>query len=42
MPPVLGLGACVDNSRILTACAAIVREVGLGEAIADRRELAAV
>jgi carbon-monoxide dehydrogenase catalytic subunit len=35
MPPVLGLGACVDNSRILTACAAMVREGGLGESIAD-------
>jgi len=35
MPPVLGLGACVDNSRILIACAAMVREGGLGDAISD-------
>jgi carbon-monoxide dehydrogenase catalytic subunit len=35
MPPVLGLGSCVDNSRILMAAAAMVREGGLGESIAD-------
>ena len=35
MPPVLGLGACVDNSRILTACSEMVRTGGLGESIAD-------
>jgi carbon-monoxide dehydrogenase catalytic subunit len=35
MPPVLGMGACVDNSRILIACAEMVREGGLGESIAD-------
>jgi carbon-monoxide dehydrogenase catalytic subunit len=35
MPPVLGLGACVDNSRILIACAEMVRTGGLGESIAD-------
>ena len=35
MPPVLGLGSCVDNSRILIACAEMVREGGLGESIAD-------
>ena len=35
MPPVLGLGACVDNSRILIACAAMVREGGLGDAISE-------
>ncbi len=35
MPPVLGMGACVDNSRILIAAAAMVREGGLGESIAD-------
>lgn len=35
MPPVLGLGACVDNSRILIACAEMVRIGGLGESIAD-------
>jgi carbon-monoxide dehydrogenase catalytic subunit len=35
MPPVLGLGSCVDNSRILTACAEMVRVGGLGDSIAD-------
>ena len=35
MPPVLGIGSCVDNSRILIACAEMVREGGLGESIAD-------
>jgi carbon-monoxide dehydrogenase catalytic subunit len=35
MPPVLGLGACVDNSRILIACSEMVRTGGLGESIAD-------
>ena len=35
MPPVLGLGSCVDNSRILIACAEMVREGGLGESMAD-------
>jgi carbon-monoxide dehydrogenase catalytic subunit len=35
MPPVLGCGSCVDNSRILTACAEMVRVGGLGESIAD-------
>lgn len=35
MPPVLGLGACVDNSRILTACTHMVKTGGLGESIAD-------
>lgn len=35
MPPVLGLGACVDNSRILIAASAMVNEGGLGESIAD-------
>ncbi|MFW6241114.1 MAG: anaerobic carbon-monoxide dehydrogenase catalytic subunit [Thermodesulfobacteriota bacterium] len=35
MPPVLGLGSCVDNSRILVACTAMVNEGGLGESIAD-------
>jgi carbon-monoxide dehydrogenase catalytic subunit len=35
MPPVLGLGSCVDNSRILIACAEMVRIGGLGEGIAD-------
>jgi len=35
MPPVLAVGSCVDNSRILVACAEMVREGGLGESIAD-------
>jgi len=35
MPPVLGMGACVDNSRILIACAEMVRVGGLGDSIAD-------
>ena len=35
MPPVLGLGSCVDNSRILIACAEMVRAGGLGESIAE-------
>ena len=33
MPPVLALGSCVDNSRILIACAEMVREGGLGDDI---------
>jgi carbon-monoxide dehydrogenase catalytic subunit len=35
MPPVLGLGSCVDNSRILVACAEMVKTGGLGETIAE-------
>ncbi len=35
MPPVLGLGACVDNSRILIACSEMVRVGGLGDSIAE-------
>ncbi|MBU2551295.1 MAG: anaerobic carbon-monoxide dehydrogenase catalytic subunit [Proteobacteria bacterium] len=35
MPPVLGLGACVDNSRILIAASEMVRVGGLGNSIAD-------
>ncbi|MDX9785798.1 MAG: anaerobic carbon-monoxide dehydrogenase catalytic subunit [Desulfobacterales bacterium] len=35
MPPVLGLGSCVDNSRILIACTEMVNEGGLGNSIAD-------
>lgn len=34
-PPVLGLGSCVDNSRILIAASEVVREGGLGDSIAD-------
>lgn len=35
MPPVLHLGSCVDNSRILEAAADVVAEGGLGEDLAD-------
>ncbi len=35
IPPVLSLGSCVDNSRILIACAEMVRTGGLGESLAD-------
>ena len=35
MPPVLGLGSCVDNSRILVAASQMVKEGGLGDTIAD-------
>jgi anaerobic carbon-monoxide dehydrogenase catalytic subunit len=35
MPPVLGVGSCIDNSRILMACAEMVRVGGLGSSIAD-------
>lgn len=35
IPPVLHLGACVDNSRILTAAAHVIAEGGLGEDLSD-------
>lgn len=35
MPPVLGMGSCVDNSRILIAASEMVRVGGLGESIAE-------
>jgi carbon-monoxide dehydrogenase catalytic subunit len=35
MPPVLGFGACVDNSRILIAASEMVNIGGLGDSIAD-------
>ncbi|MFH1888661.1 MAG: anaerobic carbon-monoxide dehydrogenase catalytic subunit [Candidatus Omnitrophota bacterium] len=35
IPPVLHLGSCVDNSRILTAAAHVIAEGGLGEDISD-------
>jgi carbon-monoxide dehydrogenase catalytic subunit len=35
IPPVLHMGSCVDNSRILSAACAVLREGGLGEDIAD-------
>jgi len=33
IPPVLHLGSCVDNSRILTACCEIVKEGGVGNSL---------
>ncbi|MEW6429766.1 MAG: anaerobic carbon-monoxide dehydrogenase catalytic subunit [Thermodesulfobacteriota bacterium] len=35
IPPVLHMGSCVDNSRILIAATAMVREGGLGDDISD-------
>jgi carbon-monoxide dehydrogenase catalytic subunit len=35
IPPVLHLGSCVDNSRILRVLASVVAEGGLGEDISD-------
>jgi len=35
IPPVLHVGSCVDNSRILIACSKIIQEGGLGERISD-------
>ncbi|MCK5380067.1 MAG: anaerobic carbon-monoxide dehydrogenase catalytic subunit, partial [Candidatus Latescibacteria bacterium] len=35
IPPVLHLGSCVDNSRILMAATAMVKEGGLGDDISD-------
>ncbi len=35
IPPVLHMGACVDNSRILMAATAVVKAGGLGEDISD-------
>jgi len=35
IPPVLHLGACVDNSRILMAATAMVKDGGLGDDISD-------
>jgi carbon-monoxide dehydrogenase catalytic subunit len=35
MPPVLHVGSCVDNSRLLIALTAMVNEGGLGESFAD-------
>jgi len=35
IPPVLHLGSCVDNSRILTAASHIIKEGGLGEDLSD-------
>jgi len=35
IPPVLHMGSCVDNSRILTVLSEVVQEGGLGEDISD-------
>ncbi len=35
IPPVLHMGACVDNSRILIAATAMVKEGGLGDDISE-------
>ncbi len=35
IPPVLHLGSCVDNTRILMAATAVVKEGGLGDDLAD-------
>ncbi len=35
IPPVLHMGSCVDNSRILIAVTNMVKEGGLGDAISD-------
>jgi carbon-monoxide dehydrogenase catalytic subunit len=35
LPPVLHMGSCVDNSRILMAATAVVKDGGLGDDISD-------
>jgi carbon-monoxide dehydrogenase catalytic subunit len=35
IPPVLHLGSCVDNSRILRALCEMIKEGGLGTALSD-------
>jgi len=35
IPPVLHLGSCIDNSRILTAASQVIAQGGLGEDLAD-------
>jgi carbon-monoxide dehydrogenase catalytic subunit len=35
IPPVLHMGSCVDNSRILMAATAVVKEGGLGDDLSD-------
>ena len=35
IPPVLHMGSCVDNSRILIAASTVVKEGGLGDDISD-------
>jgi carbon-monoxide dehydrogenase catalytic subunit len=35
IPPVLHVGSCVDNSRILSVCVALVAEGGIGEDLSE-------
>ena len=35
IPPVLHLGSCVDNSRILVALCEMIKEGGLGDKLSD-------
>ncbi len=35
IPPVLHLGSCVDNTRILIACCNMVKEGGIGDDISE-------
>ena len=35
IPPVLHMGSCVDNSRILMAAAAVIKEGGLGDDVSE-------
>jgi len=35
IPPVLHVGSCVDNSRILIACSELVKEGGIGEELSQ-------
>jgi anaerobic carbon-monoxide dehydrogenase catalytic subunit len=35
IPPVLHMGSCVDNSRLLTAATEIIKEGGLGDDLSD-------
>jgi carbon-monoxide dehydrogenase catalytic subunit len=35
IPPVLHVGSCVDNSRILTACVEMVKEGGIGKDLSE-------
>ena len=35
LPPILHMGACIDNSRILMAASAVVKDGGLGDDISD-------
>ena len=35
IPPVLHVGSCVDNSRILISCCELVKEGGIGESLSE-------